>query len=1475
MDLQAHQDSIQKNNQYWVAIGASAGGLDALRAFVRNLPHRPDTVYIIAQHLSPSHLSSLPDILSRETNLTVVSATNQPQVDPDTIYITPENSDIEVAGDGLKLLPPDKSAGKPKPSVNRLFRSLAAQKGSNAIGIILSGTGTDGAEGIRDIRTYGGITLAQDTDTAEYDGMPRAAMQTGCVDLVLSPTRMGTEFAAILEHRFQPVEDGTTNLEPSSFFELIQLVQENRDIDFSQYKAATLHRRVWKRMTSQGINSLDHYVNLVRKSQAEADALCRDFLISVTSFFRDQVEFVALRTQLAHRLNTQDPREPFRIWVPGCATGEEAYSIAMLVADCCGGIEGIARRRVEIMATDVDTIALESAQRGVYPAAALRSVPKEFIPRYFKSRQTGYDIHPLIKDHVTFAYHNIAEAPPLSRLDLISCRNLLIYFQNELQAQVLSHFHDAMKPSGLLFLGKSETVSAKEALFRAVEEKSHIYLPRHAATKETADLLGSISRDADQVEEQNAQRLAPTTAGDAHERAAIGLESIAMARFESLARALGPNGLLIDADYQLRKAFGEIAPYLKPASDIMSFGLTSLVKEPFGSEIRAAIPVVLRSGESWQGVRHRDDANPDWSHQATVYPADGGPNGEAYVLAIIRAQQDSGVDHSAAPDAGEAALIERNQALTQELRAAEDAVRKLTFELERSDDLLRDLKGALQASNEELQSTNEELETSNEELQSTNEELATVNEELQNSASELALANSNLKAILSNINTPLIVVDAGLNILHMSMASEALFNVDKAAKRMHLSLLVSKGQFLDLVSSTHKVMQTQKPYLQEINMAGLNAIVSIVPNVVDTVGANGGEANGAIILISDNTQEVLKARNELQLIFDHLPQAIFARDQDGRILKSNKSGRRLINAQQDDITGRLFYDFMAPDQAEGVKARDVDFFRSGDAQSTQTDRFVYHNGDERWIRLSRVRSVSQDGDPILYAIGEDLTSEYNTLEALKLSEERQDLAVQAANIGLWDWGFEKDVLWVSDRFKEMIGLAPDASDSTIDHLFDRLHPEDKDRVVRQFRLQKNSHDVFTVIFRVEHGNGTYIWLEARGQAARDTTGRPVRLIGSIEDVSERNKHIWALQESSAQLQQAAKLSGLGYWRIDMVNGTLFWSDEIYKIHGLDSATFKPTTESALNFYHPDDLHDVTALVERAIAANEPFEFEARLVRPNGEIRYVKSTGEAVAPTGQQAIAIFGVFRDVTDEHLREATMLKTLDELSKSNEELGRFSFVCSHDMKEPVRLINSMCELLLDEDIKNDEAERDDLISRISASTSRLAGIIDSLLAYSRIDGKIESVDVDLNKCLDDCLEAISLLVERSDAEVTWEGLPTVTGARVHFEQLFQNLISNAIKFSDKEHPLVAVSAVETPQACQITVEDNGPGIPESARDEVFAVFKRLQLRNEVEGTGLGLSICQRIVTQYGGNITIEDSKALGGAAFKITLPKTSDANP
>ncbi|MFK7974888.1 MAG: chemotaxis protein CheB [Halioglobus sp.] len=582
-------DNAPGEKLFWVGIGASAGGLEALRDFVSKLPIQgvSNVTFIVAQHLSPEHQSMMVQLLSRETDLKIVELKDNQKPEPNVMYITPPNSDVLVDNGVLRLRAP-MSELTPKPSVDYFFATLAEDQGDHAIGVILSGTGSDGSHGVRAIRAAGGLTMAQQPTSAKYDGMPSSAIATGCVDVILTAKKLGSGIAHVISSprnlKLLQEEHQRTDIQ-----ELLFLVKQRSGVDFKDYKAGTLHRRISRRMAACGTPDLTQYLEFVAESPPELDNLYGDILISVTNFFRDTEAFSALKEQVESILAAKDPGDGIRVWVPGCATGEEAYSVVILFAEAAGGLARLQEYNFQMFATDLDSDILSLARKGQYAEATLDKLTPELREKYFRHKDGAREIVKGVRDMVLFSRHNVLEDPPFMRLDLVSCRNLLIYFNSNLQLNVLGLFHYALSANGILFLGQSETLGQSANLFQTVDSKAKIYRRKLISSRDHQALRAGAHTGSSRLQPM------PSAKGNSniHELP------------DALIAALAPNSLLVDESLEVVRIYGNVQSYTQLSPGGASMNLVSIARREFRQELRALAYKTLRESTPAAALRKK------------------------------------------------------------------------------------------------------------------------------------------------------------------------------------------------------------------------------------------------------------------------------------------------------------------------------------------------------------------------------------------------------------------------------------------------------------------------------------------------------------------------------------------------------------------------------------------------------------------------------------------------------------------------------------------------------------------------------------------------------------------------------------------------------------------------------------------------------------------------------------------------------
>lgn len=808
--------SQPKSVQTVVGIAASAGGLEAMSLLVQHLPTDLKCAYVFAQHMSPHHASVLPTLLARETRLSVKAVEAPMPLEPNTIYVPVPKSDLVVEDGAVHLRPPSEQAAEPKPSADRLFTSIAEDYGEYSVGIVLSGTGSDGSYGIQAIREVGGITIAQDSASSKYDNMPTSAVETGCVDLILSPRQIGEQLGNILTRPRDFTALQAQLEQPTEYDDLFHMLQAQTKVNFRHYKENTVSRRIQRRMIALGYEDYAEYVSFCRNKPEELEALYRDLLISVTRFFRDPDQFDALAEVLKNQVDVSDTR-PIRVWVPGCATGEEAYSIAFILCDLLGFPERDGARRIQIFATDLDSAALARGRAGAYPANAAAGIPQKMIESYFSVHDDVLRVRPEIRNLVLFSQHNVFQDPPFSEIDLVSLRNTLIYFDTPLQEKVMSRVLYALRPDGLLFLGTSENIGALEPYFERAADRARLYRKRSSAS---FDHKALVRFGIPPKYETSTRQRAPKSSSKPAEANEL---------FTTLAEAVAPIGFLANDQKDLVRIFGDLSPFTRITDDVRGRLTTNMLKPEISSEAASLIPLCLKHGKPRSGL-WRDLRGHGFNRvRLRGYPLSMSSSIKSnMVLVAIETEL---VESTAEPDQETSDRSDYLAYVENELADAREALQITMEELQTSNEELQSTNEELQSTNEELQSTNEELETSNEELQSTNEELITVNEELLINSDELNRLVAEQNAIQTALPLPLLVLDLNLNIKSASQNAVHLFGLSERGTHLgHISqVTLPSDTFPKLVDVCSDVLTRQKIRIESFEFGNLQQELRVSP----------------------------------------------------------------------------------------------------------------------------------------------------------------------------------------------------------------------------------------------------------------------------------------------------------------------------------------------------------------------------------------------------------------------------------------------------------------------------------------------------------------------------------------------------------------------------------------------------------------------------------------------------------------------
>jgi two-component system CheB/CheR fusion protein len=951
-----------------VGVGASAGGLEAFTELLNALPVSTGMAFVLVQHLDPAHESQLTQILSRATSMPVQQVIDGMRIEANSVYVIPPNTSLTIARRALHLAPRASDHSVPLP-VDRFFESLAEEQGRLSVGVILSGNGNDGSRGLRAIKSQCGITFVQSENGARFGGMPHSAMASGAADFVLSPTEIAQELTRISTHPSVLAwpDDNTREASPDGEFELqkiFSLVRSSTGVDFSHYKQTTTRRRIGRRMIVQRLQSLAEYLGYLETHPEEIQELYRDSLISVTHFFRDSDAFWALVVYLRDRLRSKEPEDPFRVWVPGCATGEEVYSLAICLQELF--TQEDVRPPLQLFGTDINELALGKARAGRYPESIAEDISPERLQQFFHKVDGHYQISKSIRDCCIFAKQDLTHDPPFSRVDLVSCRNMLIYLDQALQKTVMPILHYSLNDAGLLFLGSAETIGAAPDLFEMLDRKHKIYI-RKAATVRVA-ILPSLPRGP----------LAPSQTRDGRIAASLDWQKQVD---QLIQNRYAPDGVIVNQDLSILQVRGRTGYYLQFARPGAGQNLLLLAHEDLQFSIREAVLAAMaqnvpvhRKGLrlEYQGEERQIDLE--------VIPLSPAAAKERYYFVIFertdapqQVPSNETLVRSSQPQTPE----QENTRLKQQLGEFAEHLRALTAEHETALEEQKASNEEISSANEELQSSNEELSTAKEELQSANEELTTVNEELQSRNQELSTLVNDLNNLFAAANTPILIFDRALFLRRFTPAAErylGLSPVDLGRPIADLPIRTRVPQLEQLVRGVINTLSVSTHEMQDHDGSWWS--LAIRPYLTLDHRIDGAVLTFADVnLLRRSLQIAEVSRDYAEGIVETVRESLIVLSADCRVESANKAFYHTFQMTREDTEGRLIYDL---DNQQWNISPLRHLLEDIVDQNTLFENFaVEHNFPRIGLRsmsLSARRVIHADGRPtrILLAI-EDVT----------------------------------------------------------------------------------------------------------------------------------------------------------------------------------------------------------------------------------------------------------------------------------------------------------------------------------------------------------------------------------------------------------------------------------------------------------------------------------------------------------------------
>jgi len=1217
-----------------VGLGASAGGLDALERFFASFPGQSGLTFVVVQHLEPRHPSMLVDLLARRTAMQVVEAADGVRPERDHVYVIAPGTLLTLErGRFTVAATPNTSSRVP---IDTLFRSLAAECGDLAVGIVFSGAGHDGTAGLRAIKERGGLTLAQAPGTARHEGMPQSAIEAGLADHVLRPEQMP---ATVLEHagyveRAGRSGDDTLEAQLAEHLPVMcAAIRQHTGHDFTHYKEGTLLRRLRRRLQVLHVGAFADYLGQLERDAAEAEALVRELLVGVTQFFRDPAAFQSLSQQAVSRILLSKIADiPIRVWVVGCASGEEAYSIAMLFREQIQRAEAGSRRSVQIFATDLDSEMLAEARLGRYPLSIAEHVSPERLERFFIREADSYQVSNELREMCLFSQHSLTRDPPFSQLDLVSCRNVVIYLDATLQKKLVPLFHYALRPGGFLFLGPSEGLAGGQELFETVIKKDRLFRRKETISRPAVQFpLTSWTPPRSTV----ASPPAPPRTQTPRDRLAAGFERLVLEEYSWPA-------LVVDERGEILLVAGPAARYLQLPAGTLASNLLEAVRGQLRIEVRAALQAAAQGGR--RVVRDRIPVDVEdivRFVRLVVRPMPSGDPGSTLFLVVLQEQVPAGDSEAVGAELVGPSDDPAMQQLETELRLTRAELRSTVEALEAANEELKSSNEELISTNEELQSANEELQTSKEELQSLNEELETVNAELRLKVDELGTANSDLQNLFASTDIATIFLDRQSRIVRFTPAATALFHLRESDVGRPIGELAPRFVGEDLAADCREVLRTLATVERQVRAADEPGwfILRVAP--YRTVG---NAIAGVVVTFVDvsalkQAEEALRRTTERErFLADVLesattPFAVGAPD--GRLLLFNRAFAELTGYSREeledpslswvqDLTPPEWRDEEAEVLAEAVRRR----------WSVRYEKeYRRKDGTRVPIELFVQPVVAQDGSVLHYRSFLSDITERRRAEAERDRLARQlQIALDAARMGWWHYDPVTGLASFDARYTEIFGVS--GSERPNEEILRLLHPDDLPRVwaAVEAALDPADPQPYSIEYRVNRPDGTTCWVEAHGAAlfvGEGAARHAASFVGTVADITARKRAEESLRASEERLRLAQGVALVGTFEWDVVTGVNVWTPELEAMYGLPPGGFAATQPAWESLVHPDDRSEAMRRIEQSFATGAPTEGEWRVVWPDGTVHWLAGRWQVFKDEAGRPLRMTGINIDIT------------------------------------------------------------------------------------------------------------------------------------------------------------------------------------------------------------------------------------------------------
>ncbi len=1265
-----------------VGLGASAGGIAPLQEFFSGMTTDSGLAFVVVMHLSPEFDSQLTNILQQKTKMPVTQVAQPTRVKPNHVYVIPPNHQMTVEDSTLCLLPPQGSPGR-RMTIDLFFRTLARAYGHRAVCVIMSGADSDGAIGLKHIRAQGGVTIAQDPNEAEYESMPAAAIESGMVDWVLSVQKMAPKLLEFVQNenwmKLPPEIPDTQELDQkdqltpagetisketrspedeSAIAEILANVHAKTRHDFEHYKRATVLRRIARRMQVHSLESIPQYLEFIHTHPHETGALLQDLLISVTHFFRDRDAFAALTAHIPGLFAGKGKGDVIRVWVPGCATGEEAYSIAILLAEYAERHKD--PPKLQVFATDIDERAIAEARQGLYPSIIEADVSPERLRAYFVRDHGRYRVRKRIREKVLFASHDVLKDSPFSRCDLISCRNLLIYLTAQAQAQVFDVFHFALRPGGLLFVGNSENNSTAQSLFSAVDAKQRLFVRRSTLrTNWRAGLFpphmtGKTMRSLPAWQARTLEALTQSGVGDATTKGAEAAHS-GHARREVLFGALhlrlleqyGPPSAVVNESHEIVHLSESAGRYLHFAAGEPTANIVKVIDPALQIELRAALFRAAQSHAAVRAAPQRVEVNGTAETiSLEVRPMRASDQAHGFFLVLFEKQNDAPTVSAAAP-AHETMARDADaeiQFLREQLSATVEQYEAANEELKASNE-------ELQAMNEEMHSAAEELETNKEELQSINEEMVTINHELKTSVEELNLTNADLSNLMASTDIGTIFLDRDLLIQRFTPSAQKIFNLVESDRGRSISDITSRLNYKDFVGEAENVLRDLRIIEREVQMAeGTWHMTRIAPYRTTDDRIAGVVATFVDITHRKEAEENLRrseARLRSAIEIETIGVIFFSRD--GRITETNEAFLKMSGYTRDEVEeGRVRWDKMTPPEWMSLTLEEMNRFGATGKIGPYEKQYIRKDGTRWWGLFTGTELGENLGVEYVFDVSDRKEAE----ERLRASEERfRQFAENSADV-FWILNAKTQQLeYINPIYEKMFGQSRELALRDRKRRLDLVVPQDREEAAAGVP-RALAGETFTRNYRIiRPSDGETRWIRDTGFPIRSEAGEVVRIAGVAQDVTDEKERSELLRESEEKLRLLIEgAPEYAMFLMDTSNHIIYWSKGAELVFGWTAPEALGQTGELI--FTPEDRANEVEEKEIATARRNGSAPDRRWhMRKDGSRIWVDGIMHRLDDEKGELRGYAKIARDATEQRRAEEELQQAHDELEQRVQE--------------------------------------------------------------------------------------------------------------------------------------------------------------------------------------------------------------------------------